>query len=446
VTDHFPDGFLWGASTSAYQVEGAVDEDGRVPSIWDTYSHLPGKIDGGGTGDVACDHYHRWREDLDLLAELNLNAYRFSIAWPRMHDPRGVAHYDRLIDGLLERGIEPVVTLYHWDLPQSLEDGDGWRSRDTVERFAELARTCFEAYGDRVPFWLTINEPWIVGLLGYLHGLHAPGYKDDLRGEATVFHHLLLAHGRAVQEFRASGAQGRIGLAPNLCPHYPASDDPADAEASRASDGYVNRWFLDPVFRGVYPQDQLERYEALLGPLDFVHDGDLETIAQPTDYLGVNYYAPRVIEAVPGDTPWPWRVIVPQGVETTGGFTDGVARSEAGTPIVPAGLTDLLVRLRDDYGDVPILITENGAVFGEPLHDERRVRFIHDHLAALLDAIDRGVPVLGYCHWSLMDNFEWKLGYAQRFGLVHVDYETLERTPKDSARYYAGIAARNGLE
>jgi beta-glucosidase len=446
VTDHFPDGFLWGASTSAYQVEGAVDEDGRVPSIWDTYSHLPGKIDGGGTGDVACDHYHRWREGLDLLAELNLNAYRFSIAWPRMHDPRGVAHYDRLIDGLLERGIEPVVTLYHWDLPQSLEDGGGWRSRDTVERFAELARTCFEAYGDRVPFWLTINEPWIVGLLGYLHGLHAPGYKDDLRGEATVFHHLLLAHGRAVQEFRASGAQGRIGLAPNLCPHYPASDDPADAEASRASDGYVNRWFLDPVFRGVYPQDQLERYEALLGPLDFVHDGDLETIAQPTDYLGVNYYAPRVIEAVPGDTPWPWRVIVPQGVETTGGFTDGVARSEAGTPIVPAGLTDLLVRLRDDYGDVPILITENGAVFGEPLHDERRVRFIHDHLAALLDAIDRGVPVLGYCHWSLMDNFEWKLGYAQRFGLVHVDYETLERTPKDSARYYAGIAARNGLE
>jgi beta-glucosidase len=444
VTDHFPDGFLWGASTSAYQVEGAVDEDGRVPSIWDTYSHLPGKIDGGGTGDVACDHYHRWREDLDLLAELNLNAYRFSIAWPRMHDPRGVAHYDRLIDGLLERGIEPVVTLYHWDLPQSLEDGGGWRSRDTVERFAELARTCFEAYGDRVPFWLTINEPWIVGLLGYLHGLHAPGYKDDLRGEATVFHHLLLAHGRAVQEFRASGAQGRIGLAPNLCPHYPASDDPADAEASRASDGYVNRWFLDPVFRGVYPQDQIERYEALLGPLDFVHDGDLETIAQPTDCLGVNYYAPRVIEAVPGDTPWPWRVIVPQGVETTGGFTDGVARSEAGTPIVPAGLTDLLVRLRDDYGDVPILITENGAVFGEPLHDERRVRFIHDHLAALLDAIDRGVSVLGYCHWSLMDNFEWKLGYAQRFGLVHVDYETLERTPKDSARFYADVIATQG--
>jgi beta-glucosidase len=439
----FPDGFLWGAATSAYQVEGAVDEDGRVPSIWDTYTHTPGKIDGGGTGDVACDHYHRWREDLDLLARMNLNAYRFSIAWPRLHDPRGVAHYDAVIDGLLERGIEPVVTLYHWDLPQALEDTGGWLNRDTVERFAEYARTCFDAYGDRVRWWLTINEPWIVGLLGYLHGLHAPGYSGDVRGEVTAFHHLLLAHGRAVQEFRASGAGGRIGLAPNLSPHYPASDDPADVEVTRASDGYVNRWFLDPVFRGAYPDDQRARYEALLGPLEFVRAGDLETIAEPTDYLGVNYYSSRVMEAVPGDTPWPWRVVVPEGVETTGGFTDGVARTEAGTPIVPGALTDLLVRIREDYGDVPIMITENGAVFGEPVHDARRVRFIRDHLAALHAAIARGVEVVGYCHWSLLDNFEWKLGYAQRFGLVHVDYETLERTVKDSGRYYGRVAAAN---
>jgi beta-glucosidase len=439
----FPDGFLWGAATSAYQVEGAVDEDGRVPSIWDTYTHTPGKIDGGGTGDVACDHYHRWREDLDLLARMNLNAYRFSIAWPRLHDPRGVAHYDAVIDGLLERGIEPVVTLYHWDLPQALEDTGGWLNRDTVERFAEYARTCFDAYGDRVRWWLTINEPWIVGLLGYLHGLHAPGYSGDVRGEVTAFHHLLLAHGRAVQEFRASGAGGRIGLAPNLSPHYPASDEPADVEVTRASDGYVNRWFLDPVFRGAYPDDQRARYEALLGPLEFVRAGDLETIAEPTDYLGVNYYSSRVMEAVPGDTPWPWRVVVPEGVETTGGFTDGVARTEAGTPIVPGALTDLLVRIREDYGDVPIMITENGAVFGEPVHDARRVRFIRDHLAALHAAIARGVEVVGYCHWSLLDNFEWKLGYAQRFGLVHVDYETLERTVKDSGRYYGRVAAAN---
>ena len=448
----FPEGFLWGASTSAYQIEGSVDADGRGPSIWDTYSHTPGTIDGGGTGDVACDHYRRWREDVALIASLGLGAYRFSIAWPRLfptgrgaREQRGFDHYDRLIDALLERGIEPVVTLYHWDLPQALEDEGGWRSRATVEAFAEYAGACFDAYGDRVGWWLTINEPWIIGLLGYLHGLHAPGYSGDVLGEVTVFHHLLLAHGRAVREYRRRGQAGRIGLAPNLSPHYPASDDPADVDVTHASDGYVNRWFLDPVFRGSYPDDMRARYEELLGPLRFVHEGDLEVIAEPTDYLGVNYYAPRVMQAVPGDTPWPWRVIVPEGVRTTGGFTDGVARTEAGTPIVPAALTDLLVRLRDDYGELPILITENGAVFEEPLHDERRSRFIHDHLAALHDAIARGVPVAGYCHWSLLDNFEWKLGYAQRFGLVHVDYATQARTVKDSGRYYARVAAANAL-
>jgi beta-glucosidase len=449
----FPDGFLWGASTSAYQIEGAVDEDGRGRSIWDTFSHLPGKIEGGGTGDVACDHYHRVEEDLDLLAALGLNAYRFSLAWPRLfpggdgaREERGFDHYARLIDGLLARGITPVVTLYHWDLPQALEDRGGWRSRDTAERFAEYAAACFDAYGDRVPYWLTINEPWIVGLLGYLLGLHAPGYRDDLLGEVTAFHHLLLAHGRAVEEFRRSGATGRIGLAPNLMPHYPASDSAADAEATRGSDGYVNRWFLDAILRGAYPEDQRARYEERLGPLAFVRDGDAATIAQPADFLGVNYYAPRWMQAVPGDTPWPWRVVVPERIETTGGFTAGVPQTEAGTPIVPHGLTDLLVRIRDDYGDVPIMITENGAVFGDPLHDERRVQFLRGHVAAVHEAIERGVPVLGYCHWSLLDNFEWALGYGQRFGLVHVDYDTLERTIKDSGRAYARIAAANALE
>ena len=447
----FPDGFRWGVSTSAYQIEGAVSEDGRGPSIWDTFSHTPGKIDGGGTGDVACDHYHRVESDLDLLASLNVNTYRFSLAWPRLlpdgsrREQRGFDHYDRLIDGLLARGIEPFVTLYHWDLPQALEDRGGWRSRDTVERFAEYSAAAFEAFGDRVTEWLTINEPWIVGLLGYLLGLHAPGYKDDLLGEVTVFHHLLLAHGRSVQEFRRSGRAGAIGLAPNLMPHYPASDSDADREASHGSEGYVNRWFLDPVFRGSYPEDQRARYEAILGPLEFIHDGDLETINQPTDHLGVNYYAPRWMQAVPGDHPWPWKVVVPQGQETTAGFTAGVPQTEAGTPIVPYGLTDLLVWIRDRYGDVPIVITENGAVFSEPLHDERRVRFVHDHVGAVHDAIERGVNVQGYCHWSFMDNFEWALGYAQRFGLVHVDYDTLGRTVKDSGRYYSRIAAANAL-
>jgi len=447
----FPEGFLWGASTSAYQIEGAVSEDGRGPSIWDVFSHTPGRIEGGGTGDVACDHYHRVDEDLELISALNLNAYRFSLAWPRLfpdgrrREQRGFDHYARLLDGLLERGVQPVVTLYHWDLPQALEDDGGWRSRATVERFAEYAAACFAAFGDRVPFWLTVNEPWIVGLLGYLLGLHAPGYEGDLLGEVTVFHHLLLAHGRAVQEHRRAGATGRIGAAPNLLPHYPLTGGPADAAASWASDGYVNRWFLDPLFRGTYPDDQRERYEERVGPLDFIRDGDLATIAQPVDYLGVNYYAPRWLQAVPGDTPWPWRVVVPQGTETTGGFTAGVPQTEAGTPIFPRGLTDLLVRVRDDYGDVPILITENGAVFNDAVHDERRVGFLRDHLAAVHEAIGRGVNVIGYCHWSLLDNFEWALGYGQRFGLVHVDYETLERTVKDSGRYYARVAKGNEL-
>ena len=319
----FPDGFLWGVATSAFQIEGALDADGRVPSIWDGFVGESGEI-----GDRGTDHYRRWREDLDLIASLHANAYRFSIAWPRMGDPRGVAHYDRLIDGLLERGIEPVVTLYHWDLPRGLD----WRDRDTAEHFAEYAVACFDAYGDRVNWWLTINEPWIVGLLGFLHGLHAPGISGDLRAEVTVFHHLLLAHGLAVQ---AHDGRGKIGLAPNLMPHYPASDDPADAEAVLGSEGYVNRWFLDAIFRGSYPDDQVARYEEQVVPLDFFRDGDLATIAAPTDYLGVNYYAPRWMQAVPGDRPWPWRVVVPEGVESTAGFSGGLSCPRGPWPLPP---------------------------------------------------------------------------------------------------------------
>jgi beta-glucosidase len=454
----FPDGFLWGVSTSAYQVEGAVDVDGRGRSIWDTFSHTPGKIAGGDTGDVACDHYRRWRDDLDLLASLGVNAYRFSLAWPRILpdgdgrvERRGLDHYGRLIDRLLELDITPIVTLYHWDLPQPLEDRGGWLNRETVERFAEYARTCFDTYGDRVRWWLTVNEPWIIGLLGYLHGLHAPGVKDDVRGEVTAFHHTLLAHGRAVQELRTSGRDADVGAALCLAPHYPATHDPADADAAWASDGYVNRWFLDPVLKGFYPDDVRALYEGIVGELDFVRDGDLATIATPNDYLGINYYSRRLVRAAPGRRPFPWDVVVAGDVPLTEGGTDGVPRTEAGTEIVPRAFTDLLVRLRDDYGEVPLLITENGAVFGDApasdgrVHDERRVQFIHDHLAAVHDALEQGVPVIGYCHWSFMDNFEWALGYAQRFGLVYVDYGTLERTLKDSGRYYAAVARANAL-
>ena len=444
----FPDGFLWGVSTSAYQVEGAVDADGRGPSIWDTFSHTPGKIAGGDTGDVACDHYRRWRDDLYLLAGLGVNAYRFSLAWPRIFpdgdgrlERRGLEHYDRLIDRLLELEITPIVTLYHWDLPQALEDRGGWLSRDTVERFADFARACFDAYSDRVEWWLTVNEPWIIGLLGYLHGLHAPGVKDDVRSEVTAFHHTLLAHGRAVQELRASARTGRIGAALCLAPHYPAMSSQEDRDAAWASDGYVNRWFLDPVFKGYYPDDLKALYETLVGPLDFVRDGDLDVIASPSDYLGVNYYSRRLVRAASGEKPFPWEVVVAGDVPLT----------EAGTEITPRAFTDLLVRLRDDYGDVPLLITENGGVFGDVpgpdgrVNDRRRVEFVHDHLEAVHAAIAQGVPVIGYCHWSFMDNFEWALGYAPRFGLVHVDYDTLERTVKDSGRYYAEVARANAL-
>jgi beta-glucosidase len=426
---------MWGVGTSAYQIEGSADADGKGESIWDRFARE--RLEENG--DVACDGYRRWRDDVELLVELGVNTYRFSISWPRLfpdgrgeREQRGFDHYERLIDALLERGITPVVTLYHWDLPQALEENGGWRSRDTVERFAEYAAACFDVYGDRVDWWCTINEPWIIGLLGYLHGLHAPGLKDDVHGEVTAFHHTLLAHGRAVQALRVSGQDGRAGLAFCLAPHEPASAE--DAEASRLSDGYVNRWFLDPVLRGSYPEDMRAMWEARIGQLDFVEDGDLETIATPSDFVGINYYSRRVIRADPDAQPWPWEVVVGDAEQT-----------EAGTEVVPNSFTQLLIRVHDDYGDVPILITENGAVYGDRLNDERRVRFLRDHLGALHDAIEQGVNVVGYCHWSFMDNFEWALGYAQRFGLVHVDYETQERTIKDSGREYARIARANAL-
>jgi beta-glucosidase len=297
---------------------------------------------------------------------------------------------------------------------------------------------CYKHFGDRVKWWLTINEPWIVGLLGFRLGLHAPGVVGDVRGEVTVFHHLLLAHGLATQAYEQSHD---IGIALNLFPHYAATDDPADAEAAHGSDGYTNRWFLDPLYDRGYPPDMVERWERLVGPLDFIRDGDLATIAAPTTYLGVNYYAPRVVEAAPDEQPWPWRVVVPDSWPTTAGFTGGVVSTEAGTPIFPRGLADLLARVHRDYGP-RIMVTENGAVFPEPLHDERRIEFIRGHVDALHDAMREGVDVLGYMHWSLMDNFEWKLGYAQRFGLVHVDYTTQERTIKDSGRYYRDVVAQ----
>ena len=422
----FPDGFRWGVATSAFQIEGSPDADGRGPSIWDDFVG-----ESGETAGEACDHYRRWRQDLDLIASLGVDAYRFSIAWPRIfHDGRtlerrGLDHYDRLLDGLLERGLEPLPTLYHWDLPAALD----WRDRDTTERFAEYAATCFDAYADRVPRWVTINEPWIIGLLGYQLGIHAPGIRD-LRTSVEVMHHVLLAHGRAV---RALDGRGGAGVAFSLFPHYPEA--PGDAEAARLSDGYVNRWFLDPVLRGSYPEDMRAVYEERIGPLDFVLDGDLETIASGSDFIGVNYYTRRVIRAAPGREPLPWKVVTLGDRPMTGGDWE----------IVPEAFTDLLLRLRDDYGDVPILITENGGIFPEPLHDEGRIEYLHGHIAAMQAALEQGANVQGYYHWSLLDNFEWALGYEPRFGLVHVDYATQARTVKDSGRWYEQLARTGTL-
>ncbi|MFN2520775.1 MAG: GH1 family beta-glucosidase [Candidatus Limnocylindria bacterium] len=436
----FPPEFLWGVATSSYQVEGAVDVDGRGESIWDRFSHTPGRIKDGSNGDVACDHYRRYADDVALMGDLGAGAYRFSIAWPRVVpsgsgavNSRGLAFYDRLVDSLLEQGITPMATLYHWDLPQALEDRGGWESRDTVARFAEYADACYRALGDRVRRWITHNEPWVVGMLGYFRGVHAPG-KTDLAAALRVIHHLLLSHGEAVRAFRASGRTGEIGITLSLAPTYPYTDSEADRAAAVASDGYTNRWFLDPVLRGAYPADMIGLYERAAGPLELAATGDLETIAQPTDFLGVNYYAPRVVRASTADA-LPWSVLVPEGRPVTA----------MGSEIAPEGLFDLLTRLNHDYGPIAIHVTENGAAFDDVVgrdgrvDDAPRVDFFRGHLGAAARAIATGVDLRGYFAWSLLDNFEWAEGYVKRFGIVYVDYATQRRIPKSSARYLSSI-------
>jgi beta-glucosidase len=445
----FPDGFVWGVGTSSYQVEGGVHEEGRGESIWDRFSHTPGRVANGDNGDVTSDQFHRWREDVELMASLGVRAYRFSLAWPRIQpDGRGplnepgFAYYDRLIDALLERGIEPCPTLYHWDLPQPLEDEGGWLARATVERFGEFAAHCFRRFGDRVRTWFTINEPWVAATLGYRLGIHAPGHRD--LGEAvTASHHFLLGHGAAVEAFRASGRDGRIGIVLSMSPTEPASDSDEDRAAAVGSDGYTNRWFLDPVLHGRYPEDMLELFERLTGPLRAIHPDDAGRIGTPSDLLGVNYYARRVISAGTADGGLPWTVRRP---------SPDVPWTDTGWEITPTRLTDLLVDLTRDVGDLPILITENGAVFFDaPRPDGRttdggRIAFIRSHLAAVHRAIELGAPVAGYFYWSLLDNFEWAEGFRSRFGLVHVDYPTGRRLVKDSGHAYATIIAANGFD
>ena len=442
----FPEGFIWGAATAAYQVEGYPDADGKGPSIWDTFVRRSGAIRHGDTGDRACEHYVRYPEDLDLAAELGLTSYRFSISWPRVQpdgkgrvNPAGLDHYRRVVAACHDRGIAPAVTLYHWDLPQALEDEGGWSSRDTAYRFADYAGAVVDALGESVPHWITVNEPAVAAGLGYLGGDHAPGARDPER-YLPAAHHLLLGHGLAVERLRSTAPGAQVGISLSHWPTEPASEAAEDRAAALLRDGHTNRMFFDPVLRGQYPADLVEHY----GPerFDVVQDGDLRTISTALDFLGLNYYSVLVVAArVRPEERWPHlgSVAVPQ---------PGRRMDAMGWADVPEGLRGLLGKLREDFpGIPPILITENGAAWDDyrdptgAVRDLERIDYLDGHLRAVSDAIRAGVDVRGYFAWSLLDNFEWAHGYGRRFGLVHVDYPTQLRTPKESYRWLQRVIA-----
>ncbi|MCR3754067.1 GH1 family beta-glucosidase [Lentzea californiensis] len=434
-----PADFFWGVATSAYQIEGAYDEDGRTLSIWDTFSRRPGAVENGETGDVACDHYHRMPSDVEMIARLGVDKYRFSVSWPRIQpggrgpvNPKGIDFYSRLVDELLDKGVDPWLTLYHWDLPQELEDAGGWPHRDTAYRFAEFAGLVHDALGDRVPTWTTLNEPWCSAMLGYDVGRHAPG-RTNFAEAMRATHHLLLAHGLAARELRTRGVAS-LGITLNMGTHSPASDDPRDVDAARRADGLGTRIHLDPLVHGRYPEDVLADIAARGAEIP-VRPGDLEVISTPLDVFGVNYYTSHVHRAT-GDLAV--SEVVPQGRPVTA----------MGWEIVPEGFTSLLVRLHQDYG-VPMVITENGAAFDDldvvdgHVADTDRVEYLKSHVEAVAAAVRAGADVRGYLAWSLMDNFEWGYGYGKRFGIVRVDYETQERTLKQSARWFRDLITRS---
>ncbi|MFC6063238.1 GH1 family beta-glucosidase [Streptomyces ochraceiscleroticus] len=435
--DSLPAGFVWGTATAAYQIEGAVAEDGRAPSIWDTFSHTPGKVDNGDTGDVACDHYHRWREDIALMRRLGVDAYRFSIAWPRVVpggdgpvNKAGLDFYDRLTDALLEAGITPYPTLYHWDLPQALQDRGGWPARETAEHFAAYAAVVAERLGDRIQHWTTLNEPLCSAWIGHLEGRMAPGLTDVTAAVRASFH-LHLGHGLAVQAIRAAVPDARVGIVNNLTHCEPASEREADRAAARRSDGHTNRWWLDPLHGRGYPQDMVDLY----GTEPPSRTGDLETIAAPLDWLGLNYYFRNVVADDPaGPVPYAQQASVP-----------GARRTAMGWEVHAEGLVKTLRRMTEDYGARCLYVTENGSAYPDTVgpdgqvHDPERVRYLEEHLAACARAVSEGVPLAGYFAWSLLDNFEWAYGYDKRFGLVHVDYATQRRTVKTSGRRYASL-------
>jgi beta-glucosidase len=439
----FPEGFLWGCATSAYQIEGSPLADGAGPSIWQRFTRTPGRMHNGDNGDVACDHYRRYADDVALMRSLGMQAYRFSIAWSRILpegkgavNAAGLDFYDRLVDALLAAGIAPLVTLFHWDLPAALDDRGGWLNPDIAGWFADYAQVMYRRLDDRVTRWATINEPWVVSDGGYLHGALAPGHRNLFEGPIAS-HHLMRAHGAAVQAYRATG-QHQIGLVVNLEPQVAASPDPADQAAANRVDAYMNRQYLDPVFFGSYPEELAEIFG----------DGwprwperDFELIRQPIDFLGVNYYTRSVRRHDPAA--WPLHAAVAR--------QPGATYTETSWEVCPPAFTELLVWIKQRYGDLPLYITENGAAFYDPpvaedgrVRDPLRVSYLRSHLHAVHAAIARGVDLRGYMVWSLLDNLEWSRGFSKRFGIVHVDFGSQARTPKDSARYYARVIASNG--
>lgn len=442
---HFPPNWVWGAGTAAYQIEGGVREGGRGFSIWDAFCRIPGKIAHGHTGDIACDHFHRVPEDIALMRELGLGAYRFSVAWPRIFpdggghpNAEGLDFYRRLVDELHSAGIEPYVTLYHWDLPETLQRWGGWENRDTALRFGEYAQTVAAALGQGVHHWFTINEPWAAAFLGHWQGVHAPG-KRDLRVALAAAHNLLLAHGEGMSALRSEmEATDQAGIVLNLSPCFPADDSNADLEAAERIDGFTNRWFLDALYRGEYPEDMVRLYgDAMPG----IAPGDMELISQPTDLLGINYYTRAVVAYDPTSHPLRARNVVPPGAKTTA----------MGWEVYPRGIHEVLTRVHEDYQPGPLLVTGNGAAYDDIVEDHHvddpeREDYLHEHLLETFRAMDDGVPVQGYFVRSLLDNFEWAWGYEKRFGLIHVDFSTQERIIKRSGHWYASVTHDNGID
>ncbi len=445
----FPEGFLWGTATAAYQVEGAASEDGKGESIWDRFCRVPGAILNGDTGDVACDHYHRWKEDVEIMREMGLRSYRFSASWPRVLpqgrgkvNRKGLDFYDHLVDALLAAKVQPALTLYHWDLPQALQEAGGWTNRDTASWFAEYAAAMASRLRDRVKIWMTLNEPWVAAFVGHYHGVHAPG-KKDLGVAVQASHELMRAHAAGVAVLRDTCAKdARIGAAIDVHTMYPWSDGVSDREAAHRADGHKNRWFLDPVLKGTYPEDMMELYTRA-GTAPRIQPGDMEKIAATkVDFVGINYYFPqRIVESDAGGV-----------LRFEPRTAEGKPHTQMGWEVLPRSFHEMLVRIKKDYDDPVLAITENGAAYADQrvengqVQDDDRVEYLQGHLRELRHAAQDGVRLQGYYLWSLMDNFEWSWGYARRFGIVHVDFHTQARTWKKSAKWYQAVIASNGRD